>query len=45
MEIMFLQNCNILKRTGVYVKDIDGSEVEKRLRLSSAKYDFDERVQ
>lgn len=45
MEIMFLQNCNILKRTGVYVKDIDGSEVEKRLRLASAKYDFDERVQ
>lgn len=45
MEIMFLQNCNILKRTGIYVKDIDGSEVEKRLRLSSAKYDFDERVQ
>ena len=45
MEIMFLQNCNILSRTGVFVKGIDGSEVEKRLRLASAKYDFDERVQ
>lgn len=45
MEIMFLQNCNILSRTGVFVKGIDGSEVEKRIRLASAKYDFDERVQ
>lgn len=45
MEIMFLQNCNILSRTGVFVKGIDGSEVEKRLKLASAKYDFDERVQ
>ena len=45
MEIMFLQDCNILKRTGVFVNNIDGSEVEKRLRNASAKYDFDERVQ
>lgn len=45
MEIMFLQSCNILKRTGVYVNNIEGSEVEKRLRLAQAKYDFDERVQ
>lgn len=45
MEIMFLQDCNILKRTGIYVNNIDGSEVEKRLRNASAKYDFDERVQ
>ena len=45
MEIMFLQDCNILKRTGIFVNNIDGSEVEKRLRNASAKYDFDERVQ
>lgn len=45
MEIIFLQSCNIVKRTGVFVNNIDGSEVEKRLRLASAKYDFDERVQ
>ena len=45
MEIMFLQSCNVLKKTGIYVNNIEGSEVEKRLRLAKAKLDFDERVQ
>lgn len=45
MEIIFLKDCGILARTGEYVNGIDGSEVERRLKLAEVQYDFDERVQ
>lgn len=33
LEVVFLQDTNILFRTGIWVKGIDGSEVEKRIKL------------
>lgn len=33
MEIVFLQDANVLNRTGVYVNNIDGSEVETRIKI------------
>lgn len=35
MEIVFLQEANILNRTGVYVNNIDGSDVEARIKAMS----------
>lgn len=35
MEIVFLQEAGILNRTGIYVKGIDGSEVETRIKEAS----------
>ena len=36
MEVVFLQEANILNRTGIYVNNIDGSEVETRIAEMSA---------
>ncbi len=36
MQIVFLNESNVLNNTGLWVKGIDGSEVEKRLRESGA---------
>lgn len=38
MQIVFLKNNNILFETGIYVKDIEGSEVAARLGLNSLMY-------
>lgn len=35
MEIVFLQESNILNRTGIYVNNIDGSQVETRIKEMS----------
>ena len=35
MEVVFLQEAGILNRTGIYVNNIDGSEVETRIKEAS----------
>lgn len=38
MEVVFLKEHNVILRTGVWVKDIDGSAVAGRLRLNTLMY-------
>ena len=38
LEIVFLQEANILNRTGIYVKNISGSDIETRIKEASKVY-------
>lgn len=40
MEIVFLKDANVLNYTGLYVKNIDGSALETRLKLMHNKNEF-----